>query len=62
MASTGNQDKSLFFFSVRCENIEQMGKCTDNLAADADFAAWQVKYFGSATMKENIIGRMIDEG
>ena len=51
-----------FSFSVRCENMEEMGKCMDNLAADADFAAWQVKYFGSATMKENIIGRMIAEG
>ena len=51
-----------FSFSVRCENMEQMGKCMDNLAADAAFAAWQMKYFGSATMKENVIARMIAEG
>ena len=51
-----------FSFSVRCENMEDMGKCMDNLAEDADFAAWQLKYFGSARMKENIVGRMIAEG
>ena len=42
--------------------MENVGKCMDNLAADAVFAAWQMKYFGSATMKENVIGRMIAEG
>ena len=51
-----------FSFSVRCESMEDMGKCMDNLAADAEFTAGQMKYFGSATMKENIIGRMIAEG
>ena len=29
--------------------------------ADADFAAWQGKYFGTSTMKENVIARMIAE-
>ena len=51
-----------FSFSVRCENMEDMWKCMDKLAADTEFAAWQMKYLGSATMKENIIGRMIAEG
>ncbi|MGA0301005.1 MAG: hypothetical protein ACO3OJ_07815, partial [Paracoccaceae bacterium] len=51
-----------FCFSVRCDDMEQMGKCMDNLAADADFAEWQMKYFGTSTIKENIIGRMIAEG
>ena len=51
-----------FSFSVRCENMEEMGKYMFNLAADAEFAAGQMKYFGPATMKENIIGRMIAEG
>ena len=51
-----------FSFSVRCDDMEQMGKCMDTLAADADFAAWQMKYFCSSTIKENIIGRMIAEG
>jgi hypothetical protein len=51
-----------FSFSVRCDDMEQMGKCMDNLAADADFAAWQMKYFGSSTIKENIIGRLVAEG
>ena len=51
-----------FSFSVRCENMEQMGKCMDNLAADADFAAWQMKYFGSSTIRENVIGRLVAEG
>ena len=51
-----------FSFSVRCKNMEEMGRCMDKLAADADFAAWQMKYFSSATMKENVIARMIAEG
>jgi hypothetical protein len=49
-------------FSARCDNMEQMGKCMDGLAADQDFAAWQMKYFGTSTIKENVIGRLVAEG
>ena len=51
-----------FGFSVRCDDMEQMGKCMDNLAEDVDFAAWQMKYHRTFSIKENIIGRMIAEG
>ena len=46
----------------KCENTEQMGNCMDGLATDADFAAWQGKYFGTSTLQENVIARMIAEG
>ena len=51
-----------FSFSVRCDDMEQMGKCMDNLAADTDFAEWQMKYFGTSTIRENVIGRLVAEG
>ena len=50
-----------FSFSARCENMEQIGKGMDDLAADADFTAWQGKCFGTFIMKENVIARMIAE-
>ena len=42
--------------------MEQIGKGMDDLAADADFTAWQGKCFGTFIMKENVIARMIAEG
>ena len=51
-----------FSFSARCENMEQIGKGMDGLTADADFAAWQEKCFGTSIMKGNVIARMIAGG
>ena len=44
----------------RAAAFSKLSSCNDWLGAD--FAAWQGKYFGTSTMKENIIARMIAEG
>ena len=49
-------------FSVRCDSMEDMGKCMDALDADPDFQAWQVKYWDSSTIKENVVSRLVAEG
>ena len=42
--------------SARCDNMKQMGKCMDGLAADQGFPEWKMKYFDTSTMKENVTG------
>ena len=51
-----------FSFSVRCDSMEEMGKCMDALSTDADFQAWQMKHFGNFKIKENVIGRKLADG
>ena len=39
----------------------ETGRCMYGLAADQDFAASQMKYFGTSMMKENIIVMLMAE-